>query len=162
MIHCCAPKPIPKSRLISGRATLIAVTEAIEEPRTVAMSIRRRQAASVSGCCGGRGARKKAPPGLRRVRVGAADSRSCGLLLQAAQQQMEVDEACIGCPAEKRGARALLAARRGQKTAQAVERTDVALREDVQSSQAAQQDVVRAPAPDAGAPDERPNDCRVV
>jgi hypothetical protein len=49
MIHCCAPKPIPKSRLISGRATLIAVTEAIEEPRTVAMSVRRRQAASVSG-----------------------------------------------------------------------------------------------------------------
>jgi hypothetical protein len=49
MIHCWAPKPIPKSRLISGKATLIAVTEAIEEPRTVAASVRRRQAASVSG-----------------------------------------------------------------------------------------------------------------
>ena len=56
MIHCCAPNPIPKSSLISGRATLIAVTEAIDEPRTVAASVRRRQAASVSGvprvkCC---------------------------------------------------------------------------------------------------------------
>ena len=49
MIHCCAPKPIPKSVRIAGRATLIAVTEAIDEPRTVATSVRRRQAASESG-----------------------------------------------------------------------------------------------------------------
>jgi hypothetical protein len=47
MIHCCAPNPIPKSLLISGSATVIAVTEAIDEPSTVAASVRRRQACSV-------------------------------------------------------------------------------------------------------------------
>jgi hypothetical protein len=49
MIHCCAPKPIPKSLRIAGSATLIAVTEAIDEPSTVAARVRRRQVASVSG-----------------------------------------------------------------------------------------------------------------
>jgi hypothetical protein len=39
-----------------------------------------------------------------------AASRIVPSLFQATQQQMEVDEACIGCPADERGARRLRAA----------------------------------------------------
>ena len=103
-----------------------------------------------------------APPKLRWLGFGVAGSRPYGLQLQATQQQMEVDEARVGCPADHSFVRALRAARLGQKTTQAVQRTDVALREHVQSSEAAQQYVVGTPAPDAALSDERLDDRRVV
>src|SRR6185295_3507559 len=75
---------------------------------------------------------------------------------------MEVDEACVGCPAGEGGARVVLAAGRGEKTSQALEGTDVAPREDVQPSERPQEDVVSAPGPDAAQPDEPLDDRRVV
>jgi PQ loop repeat protein len=47
-------------------------------------------------------------------------SARCHALLQAAQQQVEVDDACIRCPARERGARIAAAAVGDEETAQAV------------------------------------------
>ena len=75
---------------------------------------------------------------------------------------MEVDEACIRCPADQGFVGALLAPRVDEVSPEPVERPDVVLREDVQSSQAAQQNVIGTPAPDTGLSDERLDDGRVV
>ena len=98
MIHCCAPNPIPKSLRIAGSATLIAVTEAIDEPSTVAASVRRRHVASVSGVLPRKTRSKRSGADtLDRQGVGVDPARSCSLL-QPAQQQMEIENASVRCP----------------------------------------------------------------